>query len=273
MLKFLRLTTAPCLVLLALMSGCSAPEQTQNTSSTPTSSLSTEPVLTPVTSTAPSLSPQTDPFQDASDKAIGAATISQSAQSALDWNLVAGMWQEAINLMKAVPKSSSTYALAQKKVVEYQHNLAVAKKNEEKPPQVVKLASDLVTQNVNNSPKVVEPASQISVSQSQATLPQTSELPAAKEFLEAYFQATVNGGSRGYEYWCSKSADFRSSLFAPRGWQILKADNDYGLVRVDSSNKGGSQVTANWNFYLDKETDPKHTGLPRGLCISLMSEQ
>ncbi len=34
------------------------------------------------------------------------------------------MWQEAIALMKAVPKSSPNYALAQKKVAEYQRSLA-----------------------------------------------------------------------------------------------------------------------------------------------------
>lgn len=51
MLKSFRLTAAPCLVLLALMSGCTEPEQTPTTSSTPTSSLSTDPASTPVAST------------------------------------------------------------------------------------------------------------------------------------------------------------------------------------------------------------------------------
>lgn len=273
MLKSLHFTAAPFVVLLALMSGCSI-EQTQATSPSPTQtpSLFTEPAPTPVTSAAPLPSPQTDPFQDANDKAIGAATVSQSAQSKYDWEIVLGMWSEAIILMKAVPKSSSNYALAQKKLAEYQRNLAVAKQNAKKLLQVVEPNLAVAKQNVDNSPKAVKPASPNSVSQPQEP-PQQSEVPAAQEFMEAYLQAAVNEGSDGYEYWCSKSAGFRSSLFAPRGWQILKADNDYALIRVDSSNGGGSHITANWNFYLDKETDKKHTGLPRGLCISLMSKQ
>lgn len=136
MLKSLPLTAAPFIILLALMSGCSA-EQTQATppSLTPIPSLPTKPAPILITSSPPVL-PLTDPFQDASDKAIGAATISQSAQSKDDWDLAFDMWQTAITLMKAVPKSSSNYSSAQKKVAEYQRNLASAKQ------QAVKPASD-----------------------------------------------------------------------------------------------------------------------------------
>jgi hypothetical protein len=81
---------------------------------------------TPVTSASPASSPQPNSFREAVNKAMSAATITQSAKSKDDWNLVASQWQEAIALMKAVPASSPNYALAQKKVVEYQPNLDYA---------------------------------------------------------------------------------------------------------------------------------------------------
>jgi hypothetical protein len=39
---------------------------------------------------------------------------------------VALQWQEAINLMKAVPVSDGNYTMAQQKVIEYQKYLEVA---------------------------------------------------------------------------------------------------------------------------------------------------
>jgi hypothetical protein len=82
---------------------------------------------TPIASTSSATSsPQHDFFGEAVNKAMSAATITQSATSKDDWNLVASQWQEAIALMKAVPGSSPNYALAQKKVVEYQPNLDYA---------------------------------------------------------------------------------------------------------------------------------------------------
>ena len=149
MLKSLRLTAAPFVVLLALMSGCSV-EQTQATSSSPTPipSLPTKPAPTLITSSAPSVLPLVNPFQDASDKAISAATISQSVQSKNDWNLVFGIWQEAITLMEAIPKSSSKYALAQKKVTEYKRGLASAKQQAVKPSNPLNLT---VAQELNDA--------------------------------------------------------------------------------------------------------------------------
>jgi hypothetical protein len=82
---------------------------------------------TPIASTSSATSsPQHDFFGEAVNKAMSAATITQSATSKDDWNLVASQWQEAIALMKAVPGASPNYALAQKKVVEYQPNLEYA---------------------------------------------------------------------------------------------------------------------------------------------------
>jgi hypothetical protein len=74
--------------------------------------------------------PQAERFQEALDTAMGAATIAQSAQSKDDWNLVVSRWQSAISLLKAVPKSSANYAIAQKKIADYQRNLAYAQKQQ-----------------------------------------------------------------------------------------------------------------------------------------------
>jgi hypothetical protein len=63
------------------------------------------------------------------NKAMSAATITQSAKSKDEWNSVASEWQEAIALMKAVPPSHSQHSVAQQKAVDYQRNLDYAQKN------------------------------------------------------------------------------------------------------------------------------------------------
>jgi hypothetical protein len=85
---------------------------------------------TPITSAPPAnSSPQPDSFREAVNKATSAATITQSAKSKDDWNLVASQWQEAIALMKAVPSSHPYYTVAQQKSIDYQRNLDYAQTN------------------------------------------------------------------------------------------------------------------------------------------------
>lgn len=134
MLKFKRLAVATSVVLLALTTACSSSGQSQDTSSAETSPKLTASTRSPRISKAkasspdPSPTPQAESFQDALDIAMGAATIAQSAQSKDDWNLVITRWQSAISLLKATPKSSANYAIAQKKIAEYQRNLTYAQK-------------------------------------------------------------------------------------------------------------------------------------------------
>ncbi|NEO32039.1 MAG: hypothetical protein F6K36_16715 [Symploca sp. SIO3C6] len=78
------------------------------------------------------LSAHSEEFRLAVNKAMNAADLTQSAQSSQEWNQVATNWQEAIDLMKAVPTSSSKYPLAQAKVNEYQRNLEYSQGNVEK---------------------------------------------------------------------------------------------------------------------------------------------
>ncbi len=85
---------------------------------------------TPITSASSATSsPQRDFFGEAVNKAMSAATITQSATSKDEWNLVASEWQEAIALMKAVPSSHPQHSVAQQKAVDYQRNLDYAQKN------------------------------------------------------------------------------------------------------------------------------------------------
>ncbi|KKD35465.1 hypothetical protein [Limnoraphis robusta] len=56
-----------------------------------------------------------------------AAVNVQTAESMADWNIVTTQWEEAINLLKIVPKLSENYSVAQSKITEYQRNLDYAK--------------------------------------------------------------------------------------------------------------------------------------------------
>ncbi|WP_371417598.1 hypothetical protein, partial [Anabaena sp. UHCC 0187] len=95
--------------------------------------------------------PATDSYQDAISKAIGAATITQSAQSQNDWTLIIGMWQGSINLMETVPKTSPNYASAQSKIKEYQGNLKFAQQMALKPPSTAN--PEPLTYRVSNAIK------------------------------------------------------------------------------------------------------------------------
>ena len=278
MLKSLRLTTAPFIVLLALLPGCSI-KQTEATSPLPTLSLPTKNVPSPVNSVTPSLSPQTDPFQDASDKAIGAATISQSAQSKDEWNVVFSMWQEAITLMKAVPKSSSNYALAQKKATEYQWSLASAKQQAVKPAP--SLESTTVKQrsaqeasapaNTSTPKKVVQ----------KLSAPPFSAQAAVKQILSSYAQAITTNGGNGHEFFCADASGAETSFFAPRSAKILNISDEsetvgggrgiYATLRIESSNKGGLPIINDFVFVMAKDSK-NAKGLPGNWCIAFIKD-
>ena len=93
--------------------------------------------------TPPALSPekveplsQPNSYELALDKASSAFSISQSAQSSDDWNLVVSQWTDAIALMKALPVSSPYKPSARKKIAEYQRNLTYAKQEATRPGAV-----------------------------------------------------------------------------------------------------------------------------------------
>ena len=77
--------------------------------------------------------PPPDTYPDALKKATLALTLSQSAQSTDDWALVAGRWQQAIDLMKAVPSSSENYNSVAAKITDYSRKRDAAKVKANQP--------------------------------------------------------------------------------------------------------------------------------------------
>jgi hypothetical protein len=99
-------------------------------------------------------------------------------------------------------------------------------------------------------------------------------------FFDEYMDAVVNRGSSGYEYWCSQSVQFQSSFFSPRSWRLLDthtAPNGSGgsfTIQLDSSNKGGSQITASWLIVVEKEKNKTRAkNLPGGWCVTNLWER
>jgi predicted aspartyl protease len=71
-------------------------------------------------------SEQDNSYEKAIARATAANSITRLAQSRDDWRLVADRWQQAIQLMGTVPKTSPRQVQAQKKLTEYRRNLAYA---------------------------------------------------------------------------------------------------------------------------------------------------
>ncbi|MBE9127528.1 MULTISPECIES: hypothetical protein [unclassified Coleofasciculus] len=89
--------------------------------------------VSPSPSVFPSPASETDSFGEAVNQAMKAAQLTQTANTSEQWTAVSTAWQEAINLMQAVPADSSNYAVAQQKVQEYQKNLIYAQENVQIP--------------------------------------------------------------------------------------------------------------------------------------------
>jgi predicted aspartyl protease len=99
-----------------------------------------------------------DAYERAMDAGYSAASLSQSAQSSEDWQLVMSRWQEAIKLLRVVPSSSTYYAIAQTKIAEYQRNLSIAQQEATRPrpnspaTTIVTIAPQPVVPSVSPSP-------------------------------------------------------------------------------------------------------------------------
>ncbi|AFY44231.1 TIGR02281 family clan AA aspartic protease [Nostoc sp. PCC 7107] len=87
---------------------------------------SAAPVNRPEPKALPPSELEPNSFELGLDKATGAVSISQSAQSVEDWNLVANQFQEAIALMEKVNRQSPDFVSAQGKIVEYQRKVKYA---------------------------------------------------------------------------------------------------------------------------------------------------
>ncbi|MCC5618854.1 retroviral-like aspartic protease family protein [Nostoc sp. CHAB 5836] len=142
--------------LAILFVGCS--EDKRNTATggneqpTPIGDLSlVQPTVEPVTPvTTPEAQPldrsESEPsiFEMGRDKAVGAWSISQSAQSPDDWNLVASHYQDAIALMQQVRRQSPEFAIAQTKITEYRHQVKYAQQKANPRPVAVREPQKIV---------------------------------------------------------------------------------------------------------------------------------
>ncbi len=71
---------------------------------------------------------QADPFVLGTENALQASKLVQVAKTKAEWQQVADYWGSAVTFMQTVPASHPKYAIAQKKVIEYQSNLDYAKR-------------------------------------------------------------------------------------------------------------------------------------------------
>ncbi len=124
-------------ILLFGSVACNSAPDTATTPASPVVKLKATPKPTVKTVASLSAAAPTKPdnsYEQAIDIAAGAATITKSAVSREDWALVISQWQQAIGLIKAVPKSNPSHADAQKKLAQYQIFLADAKERAAPPP-------------------------------------------------------------------------------------------------------------------------------------------
>ncbi|MBW4541454.1 MAG: retroviral-like aspartic protease family protein [Myxacorys chilensis ATA2-1-KO14] len=98
--------------------------QMQSAKVKPPQAKTTAPEQTPV----PQETPQDESYRLAMDRADSAKSITESAQSPEDWELVIGRWRDAIALLKQVPNADPNKKFAVQKLREYQRNLVVAER-------------------------------------------------------------------------------------------------------------------------------------------------
>ncbi len=143
----------------------------------------TTPAVTPTAEAQPlePLEPsESEPslFEMGRDKAVGAWSISRSAQSPDDWNLVASQYQDAIALMRRVRRQSPEFAIAQTKITEYRRQIKYAQ--QQANPRPVRVAEPkrivVVVPQTITTPKYTSP---LSPPQEINALPPKPALPSA----------------------------------------------------------------------------------------------
>ena len=67
-----------------------------------------------------------DVLLEADEKAVSARTLSQTAQSGDDWDLIVRQWQRAIALAEQIPETDEQYNTAQQRLASYRNSLAAA---------------------------------------------------------------------------------------------------------------------------------------------------
>jgi hypothetical protein len=103
-----------------------SPTPVAQKASAPAAKASPTPVAQKASAPAAQASAPATAFYNAVNKATSAAELTQMAKTKAQWNTVTTNWQQAIALMKAVPKANPNHKVAQQKVAEYQKNLNYA---------------------------------------------------------------------------------------------------------------------------------------------------
>lgn len=205
---------------------------------------------------------------------MDAAKFASIAQDEADWKTVVDLWLKAVQLLEKVPKDHKDYTLAQQKLIEYKKNADLTKNKVQK---VAEGNNQLVSASSPSSPDSTASQSQPKAVPSQPK-PQQQEMPVdmAKQLLNTWINAITKEGDDGTRYWCSQYAILQSSLFAPRKVEILDyfTSGDIARVklRIESSNKGGQAIIADWSLGMTKEEDAERAKqLPGGWCIADLS--
>lgn len=196
-------------ILVTLTTACSQSQPSQEVSITPTSASVTASQPSPAPSKSPSASPsptlESNQFQDGLDAAMSAATIAQSAQSRDDWNLVVSRWQSAIALFKTLSKSNPNYATAQKKIAEYQRNLAYAQKQATSPSKPADMVNAIppIASAPKPSTSAVPTTPKLNVSPTPALSPTKTSSSAVTPELALATHLQQMGAKLYGTYWCS----------------------------------------------------------------------
>lgn len=90
-------------------------------------------------------------FQQALDKADGAKSIGATAASKDDWELAISRWEQAIALLKKIPKQDPNYKKANTKIAEFQSGLAKAKEGAQGPKIAARTVPEFNSDGPSNS--------------------------------------------------------------------------------------------------------------------------
>lgn len=172
------------------------------------------PVAKPASKLKPTATPkrqasltEKDVYEQALDIAYSAATISQSAQSGDDWQLVSQRWQEAIALLGKLPAASSYQATAKQKITEYRRNQRIAQQLAVRP----RPDSSTRTTVATDSQTVVQPGNSVaSIPKTPGSQPNSSSAQAKPQIITVpikrragrtpVIEVTFNGGNGGQTF-------------------------------------------------------------------------
>jgi len=134
-------------------------------------------------------------FELALDKAVSAWSISQSAQSPDDWNLVASQYQGAIALMQKVRRQTPEFAFAQSKITEYRRQIKYAK--QQVIPRPVRVAEPrrivVVVPQIATTPKFTLPPVATKLSPLKPAFPSSAVLIPDQEVFTAPIKRRIGG--------------------------------------------------------------------------------